>query len=102
MKAEQKLVKGKVVHGRDILAQLPTGFGKTLTFQILPINYSMHLITDNGKCIPPVKGLQKDIPETIVTSQRLGTPIDEIEIPLTINNVTVFAAFPTRQTRGAA
>ena len=26
----------KVVHGRDFFAQLPTGFGKSLTFQILP------------------------------------------------------------------
>ena len=26
----------KVVHGRDVFAQLPTGFGKSLTFQILP------------------------------------------------------------------
>ena len=26
----------KVVHGRDVFAQLPTGFGKSLTFQIFP------------------------------------------------------------------
>ena len=51
----------------------------------------MHLITDNGNCIPPVKALGKHIPEPTVASQRLGTPIDEIEIPLTINTVTVFA-----------
>ena len=36
LKAEQRLVIEKVVHGRDGFAQLPTGFGKSLTFQILP------------------------------------------------------------------
>ena len=36
MKVEQRLVIEKVVHGRDVFAQLPTGFGKSLTFQILP------------------------------------------------------------------
>ena len=36
LKAEQRLVIEKVVHGRDVFAQLPTRFGKSLTFQILP------------------------------------------------------------------
>ena len=36
LKAEERLVIEKVVHGRDVFAQLPTGFGKSLTFQILP------------------------------------------------------------------
>ena len=36
LKAEQRLVIEKVVHGGDVFAQLPTGFGKSLTFQILP------------------------------------------------------------------
>ena len=36
LKAEQRLVIEKVVHGRDVFTQLPTGFGKSLTFQILP------------------------------------------------------------------
>ena len=36
LKAEQRFVIEKVVHGRDVFAQLPTGFGKSLTFQILP------------------------------------------------------------------
>ena len=62
----------------------------------------MHLITDNGNCIPPVNVLGKNISEPTVTSQRLRTPIDEIEIPLTINNVTVFVAFPAQPTLGAA
>ena len=50
----------------------------------------MHLITDNGNCILPVKVLGKHIPEPTVTSLRLRTPIDESEIPLTMNNATVF------------
>ena len=53
----------------------------------------MHLITDNGKCILPVKVLGKHIPEPTATSQSLRTPIDEIEIPLTMNNATVCHCF---------
>ena len=34
LKAEQRLVIEKVVHGRDVFAQLTMGFGKSLTFQI--------------------------------------------------------------------
>lgn len=37
MKPEQKLVVENVVRGREVFASLPTGFGKSLTFQILPI-----------------------------------------------------------------
>ena len=36
LKAEQRLVIAKFVHGRDVFAQLLTRFGKSLTFQILP------------------------------------------------------------------
>ena len=36
LKAEQRLVIEKVVHGRDVFIQLPTRFGKSSTFQILP------------------------------------------------------------------
>ena len=36
LKAEQKLVVEKIVKKRDVFAQLPTGFGKSITFQVLP------------------------------------------------------------------
>ena len=36
VKAEQTLMIEKVVNGRDVFAQLPTGSGKSSTFQILP------------------------------------------------------------------
>ena len=36
LKPEQILVSQKVVRGKDVFADLPTGFGKSLTFQILP------------------------------------------------------------------
>ena len=36
LKAEQRLVREKVVRGRDVFTQLPTGSGKSLIFQILP------------------------------------------------------------------
>ena len=36
LKPEQILVIQNIVHGKDVFAALPTGFGKSLTFQILP------------------------------------------------------------------
>ena len=36
VKAEQTLMIEKVVNGRDVFAQVPTGSGKSSTFQILP------------------------------------------------------------------
>lgn len=36
VKPQQTLVIENIVRGRDVFAALPTGFGKSLTFQILP------------------------------------------------------------------
>lgn len=36
MKNEQKMIVRKVIEGRDVFTELPTGFGKSLTYQILP------------------------------------------------------------------
>ena len=36
LKPEQILVIQNIVRGKDVFAALPTGFGKSLTFQILP------------------------------------------------------------------
>ena len=36
LKPEQILVVENIVRGKDVFAALPTGFGKSLTFQILP------------------------------------------------------------------
>ena len=58
---------------------------------ILAQNYSYKRVLTNqllyDNCIPPVNVLGKNIPEPTVTSLRLRTPMDEIEIPLTINKL---------------
>ena len=36
LKREQILVIENIVCGKDVFAALPTGFGKSITFQILP------------------------------------------------------------------
>ena len=36
LKAEQMLIIEKIVARRDVFGQLPTGYGKSLTFQLLP------------------------------------------------------------------
>ena len=36
LKAEQRPIIEKIVAKRDVFGQLPTGYGKSLTFQLLP------------------------------------------------------------------
>jgi len=36
LKAEQRFIIEKIVGRRDVFGQLPTGYGKSLTFQLLP------------------------------------------------------------------
>ena len=43
------LVVENIVKGKDVFAALPTGFGKSLTFQILPTVVK----TLNKSCLPP-------------------------------------------------
>ena len=39
VKAEQMKVVASVVHGRDVFAVLPTGFGKSFCYSVLPYVY---------------------------------------------------------------
>lgn len=43
LKPEQRLIVEHVVHWKDVFAALPTGFGKSLTFQILPAVFKVLL-----------------------------------------------------------
>lgn len=43
LKPEQRLIVEHVVHRKDVFAALPTGFGKSLTFQILPAVFKVLL-----------------------------------------------------------
>ena len=36
LEAEQRLIIKKIVARRDVFGQLPTGYGKSFTFQLLP------------------------------------------------------------------
>lgn len=50
LKPEQKLIVEHVVHRKDVFAALPTGFGKSLTFQLLPSVYKA--LFDQGFDVP--------------------------------------------------
>ena len=50
LKPEQRLIVEHVVCRKDVLAVLPTGFGKSLTFQILPSVFKVSL--DQGFHMP--------------------------------------------------
>ena len=50
LKPEQWLIVEHVVRRKDVFAALPTGFGKSLTFQILPSVFKVSL--DPGFHIP--------------------------------------------------
>ena len=43
LKPEQRLIVEHVVRRKDVFAALPTGFGKSLTFQILPSVFKVSL-----------------------------------------------------------
>ena len=43
LKPEQRLIVEHVVHRKDVFVALPTGFGKSLTFQILPAVFKVLL-----------------------------------------------------------
>ena len=50
LKPEQRLIVEHVVRKKDVFAALPTGFGKSLTFQILPTVFKVLL--DKGFIMP--------------------------------------------------
>ena len=50
LKPEQRLIVEHVVRKKDVFAALPTGFGKSLTFQILPSVFKVLL--DKGFIMP--------------------------------------------------
>ena len=50
LKPEQRLIVEHVVRKKDVFAALPTGFGKSLTFQILPSVFKVLL--DQGFNMP--------------------------------------------------
>ena len=71
MKAEQRLVIEKVVHGRDVFAQLPTGFWKSLTFQILP---------PLCKCLKSMRHNFPSNPLVVIVSQLLSIMEDQVKL----------------------
>ncbi len=42
LKEEQKEAVRNIVNGRDVIAVLPTGFGKSLIYQLFTINVRLH------------------------------------------------------------
>ena len=70
-KAEQRLVTEKVVHGRGFFfAQIPTGFGKSLTFQI---------VTPLCKCLKTMGHNFPSNPLVVIVSPLLTIMEDQVK-----------------------
>lgn len=70
-KPEQHLVIKSFFCGRDVFAQLPTGYGKSLIFQIIPDLYSFLKSRD-------LPNLQSDAPVVVVSCPLQAIIADQI------------------------
>lgn len=75
IKTEQKEAICNVVAGQDVLAVLPTGFGKSLIFQLLPFVFD-YLSGNSSQSsvivISPLNGLIRDQIEKLKKFMRVG------------------------------
>ena len=81
LKEEQQILIKQLVQGRDLLAVLPSGFGKSLIFQMLAL-------MKNKSCLLIICPLQSIVPDQIREASSTGLSaallsecsIDEIQI----------------------
>lgn len=70
LKPEQRLIVEHVVRRKDVFAALPTGFGKSLTFQILPAVFKVLL--DKGFIMPAFPLVIVVSPLTSIVKDQVG------------------------------
>ena len=82
VKAEQMKVVASVVHGRDVFAVLPTGFGKSFCYSVLPYVYDQLYPGMQQSIIlvvTPLTAIMKDV-------TWLATPAMPTKITSTLRN----------------
>ena len=70
LKPEQRLIVEHVLRKKDVFAALPTGFGKSLTFQILPSVFKVLL--DKGFIMPSFPLVIVISPLTSIVKDQVG------------------------------
>ena len=71
---------------KDVLAVLPTGFGKSLVFQVFAIITSMGSVSSNG-CVLVICPLKSIIRDQIEEADSLGLNAVELESPDMFENL---------------
>ena len=87
-KKEQDIAIKSLLKEKDVLAVLPTGFGKSLVFQVFAITTSMdsRSVSSNG-CVLVICPLKSIIRDQIEGADSLGLNAVELESPDMFENL---------------
>ena len=80
LKKEQDIAIKSLLKEKDVLAVLPTGFGKSLVFQVFAIITSMDSVSSNG-CVLVICPPKSIIRDQIEEADSLGLNAVELESP---------------------
>ena len=86
LKKEQDIAIKSLLKEKDVLAVLPTGFGKSLVFQVFAIITSMDSVSSNG-CVLVICPLKSIIRDQIEEADSLGLNAVELESPDMFENL---------------
>ena len=86
LKKEQDLAIRSLLKEKDVLAVLPTGFGKSLLFQVFAVVKSLDSASSNG-CVLVICPLKSIIADQIEEASSLGLTAVELESPALLENL---------------
>ena len=86
LKKKQDIAIKSLLKQKDVLAVLPTGFGKSLVFQVFAIITSMDSVSSNG-CVLVICPLKSIIGDQIEEADSLGLNAVELESPDMFENL---------------
>ena len=91
LKKEQDIAIKSLLKEKDVLAVLPTGFGKSLVFQVFAVVRSLLSVasTSSNGSVLVVCPLKSIISDQIEEARSLGLTALEIEHPGIIENPTI-------------
>ena len=86
LKREQDLAIRSLLKEKDVLAVLPTGFGKSLLFQVFAVVKSLDSASSNG-CVLVICPLKSIIADQIERASSLGLTAVELKSPDMLENL---------------
>ncbi|CAB4022829.1 ATP-dependent DNA helicase -like, partial [Paramuricea clavata] len=72
LKVKQYKILDALISGRDVIGVLPTGYGKSIIFQLLPFLHEYHSISDAGNIVIVVAPLNALIEDQIKSLRKRG------------------------------